>query len=36
MWGIPGALLAVPLLVSFKIICERFQNLRVIAEFLTV
>lgn len=35
MWGIVGALLAVPLLVSFKIICERFQTLRPIAEFLT-
>ena len=34
MWGIIGALLAVPLLVSFKIICEKFQSLRPIAEFL--
>ncbi len=35
MWGIVGALLAVPLLASFKLICERFQTLRPIAEFLT-
>lgn len=35
MWGIVGALLAVPLLASFKIICERFQALRLISEFLT-
>lgn len=34
MWGIPGALLAVPLLASFKIICERFEPLQPIAEFL--
>jgi predicted PurR-regulated permease PerM len=35
MWGIAGALLAVPLLVTFKIICERFRKLKPVAEFLT-
>jgi predicted PurR-regulated permease PerM len=35
MWGIAGALLAVPLLASFKIICERFKALRPVSEFLT-
>jgi predicted PurR-regulated permease PerM len=35
MWGIVGALLAVPLLASIKIICERFRPLRPVAEFLT-
>jgi predicted PurR-regulated permease PerM len=35
MWGVIGALLAVPLLVSFKIICGRFQSLKPVAEFLT-
>ncbi len=35
IWGIPGALLAVPLLVSFKTICERVDNLNSIAAFLT-
>ena len=35
MWGIPGALLAVPLLASFKILCERISPLTPVAEFLT-
>ena len=35
MWGIPGALLAVPLLASFKILCERIAPMRPLAEFLT-
>jgi predicted PurR-regulated permease PerM len=35
IWGIPGALLAVPLLASVKIICERIEHLHPIAAFLT-
>ncbi len=35
IWGIPGALLAVPLLASCKIICERVEHLNAIAAFLT-
>ena len=35
IWGIPGALLAVPLLASCKIICERIDHLNAIAAFLT-
>lgn len=35
LWGIPGALLAVPILASVKIICDRFQSLKPIAEFLS-
>jgi predicted PurR-regulated permease PerM len=35
LWGILGALLAVPLLASFKIICERIESLQPVAEFLT-
>ena len=35
LWGIIGVLLAVPLLASFKIICERVEPLHPIAEFLT-
>ena len=35
IWGIPGALLAVPLLASFKTICERVTPLNPIAAFLT-
>ena len=35
LWGIVGVLLAVPLLASFKIICERVEPLHPVAEFLT-
>ncbi len=35
LWGIVGVLLAVPLLASFKIVCERVEPLHPIAEFLT-
>ena len=34
MWGMAGALLAVPLLASFKIVAERVSALRPAAEFL--
>lgn len=36
LWGIVGVLLAVPLLASLKIVCERVEPLIPIAEFLTV
>ena len=35
MWGIPGALLAVPLLMTLKIICDHFRPLAPVAEFLS-
>ena len=35
LWGLAGVLLAVPMLASFKIICERVEPLNGIAEFLT-
>ncbi len=35
MWGMAGALLAVPLLASFKIVAERVRTLRPAAEFLS-
>ena len=35
MWGVIGALVAVPMLASLKIICERIVSLRPIAEFLS-
>jgi predicted PurR-regulated permease PerM len=35
IWEIADALLAVPLLASLKIICEKFENLSPIAAFLT-
>jgi predicted PurR-regulated permease PerM len=35
LWGIPGALLAVPLLMTLKIICDHFPPLAPVAEFLS-
>ncbi|MBC8049686.1 MAG: AI-2E family transporter [Chitinophagales bacterium] len=35
MWGVVGALIAVPLLASFKAVCERIESLNPIAAFLT-
>lgn len=34
LWGIPGALLAVPLLACFKVICDAVDRLRPLSEFL--
>ena len=34
LWGIPGALLAVPLLAMFKILCDNLEPLSPIGEFL--
>lgn len=34
MWGIPGAVLAVPLLAIFKIICERVEHLAALGHFI--
>lgn len=34
MWGIPGALLAVPILVTLKVLSDRVKRLRVFGEFL--
>lgn len=34
LWGVPGALLAVPLLAAFKIMCDRIEQLQAIGEFL--
>lgn len=35
LWGIPGALVAVPFLVVFKVICENFEELNVVGSFLS-
>lgn len=35
LWGIPGALVAVPFLVVFKVICENFEGLTTFANFLS-
>lgn len=34
MWGVPGAVLAVPLLAIFKIICERVEPLAALGHFI--
>jgi predicted PurR-regulated permease PerM len=34
IWGLPGALLAVPLMVAFKILCERVERLSPVGEFM--
>jgi predicted PurR-regulated permease PerM len=34
MWGVAGALLAVPLLATFKIICDRIRSLAALGHFL--
>jgi predicted PurR-regulated permease PerM len=34
MWGVAGALLAVPLLATFKITCDRIRPLMAIGHFL--
>jgi predicted PurR-regulated permease PerM len=34
LWGIPGALMAVPLLAILKIVCDHVQALSAVAEFL--
>jgi predicted PurR-regulated permease PerM len=28
VWGVPGAILAVPIMVTLKIVCDRFRSLR--------
>lgn len=35
LWGIPGALVAVPFLVVFKVICENFDALHMVGMFLS-
>jgi len=35
LWGIPGALLAVPILAAFKIVCERVEGFQALATMLT-
>jgi predicted PurR-regulated permease PerM len=34
MWGIAGALLAVPMLATLKIICDRIKPLMALGHFL--
>jgi predicted PurR-regulated permease PerM len=35
LWGVPGALLSVPILVSIKVICDRVPRLSSVSELLT-
>jgi predicted PurR-regulated permease PerM len=35
LWGVPGALLSVPLLVSIKVICDRVPSLSAISELVS-
>jgi len=34
LWGVPGALLSVPILVSVKVVCDRFPSLSHVGELL--
>ena len=34
MWGVAGALLAVPMVATFKIVCDRVEMLKAIGHFL--
>lgn len=34
IWGVPGALMAVPILVSFKVVCDHVEGLQNLGEFL--
>ena len=35
LWGVPGALLSVPILVSIGVICERLPALSPVSELIT-
>jgi len=34
MWGIPGALLAVPILIAIKTTCDRVDSLKLVGDFI--
>jgi predicted PurR-regulated permease PerM len=34
LWGVPGAFVAVPILATVKIVCDRTENLKPVGEFL--
>lgn len=34
MWGVPGAILAVPMLAILKIVCDRVRSLRALGHLL--
>ena len=35
LWGVPGALLSVPILVSIKVVCDRVPAMSYLSELLT-
>jgi predicted PurR-regulated permease PerM len=35
LWGVPGALLSVPILVSIAVVCDRIPALSPVSEVLT-
>ena len=35
LWGVPGALLSVPILVSIKVVCDRVPSMSQVSELLT-
>ena len=35
LWGVPGALLSVPILVSIKVVCDRVPSMSSVSELLT-
>ena len=35
LWGVPGALLSVPILVSFKVLCDRIESMSPVSELLS-
>jgi predicted PurR-regulated permease PerM len=35
LWGVPGALLSVPILVSLKVVCDRIPSMSHVSELLT-
>lgn len=35
LWGVPGALMAVPFLVSLRVMCDHFPELSAVGEFLS-
>src|SRR4029077_15368402 len=35
LWGVPGALLSVPILVSIKVVCDRVPAMSHVSELLT-
>lgn len=35
LWGVPGALLSAPLLVSIKVVCDRFPRMASVSELLS-